>query len=156
MMNPRALTRGAAALLVAGLATSCALAPKIEPPQVSIVGAQVVSGDLWSQRLNVRLHVQNPNDRALPIRRIEYSIEVEGEQFATGESLASFVVPPLGEAEFDLTVNTNLAGALLKLLGRGAGGLGQEIPYRLSGKVSLSEGLWRSIPFDQRGSFKLQ
>lgn len=153
-MNPRALARGAAALLLAGLATSCAL--KIEPPQVSIVGVQVVSGDLWSQRLNVRLHVQNPNDRALPIRRIEYSIEVEGEQFATGESLASFVVPPLGEAEFDLSVNTNLAGALLKLLGRGAGGLAQEIPYRLSGKVSLSEGWWRSIPFDQRGSFKLQ
>lgn len=156
IMNLRALTRGAAALLLAGLAAACALAPKLEPPQVSIVGVQVVSGDLWSQRLNMRLHVQNPNDRALPVKRIEYAIEVEGEQFASGESLASFVVPALGEAEFDMTVNTNLAGALLKLLGRGAGGLGQEVPYRLSGKVSLSEGWWRSIPFDQRGSFKLQ
>ena len=26
----------------------------------------------------------------------------------------------------------------------------------LSGKVALSEGLWRSIPFDERGTFKLQ
>lgn len=143
-------------LLGALLLVSCSLTPHFETPQLSVVNVQILGGDLWSQRLKVRLHVQNPNDRALPIRRIEYSIEVEGEQFATGESLASFVVPPLGEAEFDLTVNTNLAGALLKLLGRSAGGLGQEIPYRLSGKVSLSEGLWRSIPFDQRGSFKLQ
>ena len=155
-MRLRALGRDAVAVLLAAHVTGCALAPKLEPPQVSIVYAQVVSGDLWSQRLKVRLHVQNPNDRALPVRSIEYSIEIEGEQFANGESLASFVVPALGQAEFDMTVNTNLAGALLKVLARGPGGLGQEIPYRLSGKVSLSEGWWRSIPFDQRGSFKLQ
>lgn len=155
-MSLRALCRDAVAVLLAALATGCALAPKLEPPQVSIVDVQVVSGDLWSQRLKVRLHVQNPNDRALPVRSIEYRIEIAGEQFADGESLASFVVPPLGQAEFDMTVNANLAGALLKLLGRGAGGLGQEVSYRLSGKVSLSEGWWRSIPFEQRGSFKLQ
>jgi LEA14-like dessication related protein len=152
----RVLRRVAAAALLAALVTACALAPKLEPPQVSIVDVQVVSGDLWSQRLKVRLHVQNPNDRALPVRSIEYTIQIEDEQFASGESMASFVVPPLGQAEFDMTVNTNLAGALLKLLAHGPGGLSQEIPYRLSGKVSLSQGLWRSIPFDQRGSFKLQ
>jgi len=152
----RAVSRGAATVCLAALVAACALAPKLEPPQLSIVDVQVVSGDLWSQRLKVRLRVQNPNDRALPVRRIDYSIEIEGEQFASGETLASFEVPPLGQAEFDMTVNTNLAGALLKLLGRGPGGLGRDIPYRLSGKVSLSEGWWRSIPFDQRGSFRLQ
>jgi len=155
-MGLRAVCRGATTALLAALVAACALAPKLEPPRVSIVDVQVVSGDLWSQRLKVRLHVQNPNERALPVRGIDYTIEIEGEQFASGESLASFVVPALGQAEFDMTVNTNLAGALLKLLGRGPGGLGHDIPYRLSGKVSLSEGWWRSIPFDQRGSFRLQ
>src|SRR5215469_11894125 len=145
----RAVSRGAATVCLAALVAACALAPKLEPPQVSIADVQVVSGDLWSQRLKVRLHVQNPNDRALPVRSIDYRIEIEGEQFASGESVASFVVPPLGQAEFDMTVNTNLAGALLKVLARGTAGLGKEIPYRLSGKVSLSEGWWRSIPFDQ-------
>ena len=155
-MNLGAVSRGAVTALLAALAAACALAPKLELPQVSIADVQVVSGDLWSQRLKVRLHVQNPNDRALPVRSIEYHIQIEGEEFASGESVASFVVPPLGQAEFDMTVNTNLAGALLKVLARGPAGLGHEIPYRLSGKVSLSEGWWRSIPFDQRGSFKLQ
>jgi hypothetical protein len=30
------------------------------------------------------------------------------------------------------------------------------VPYRLSGKVSLSQGLLHSIPFDEQGTFKLQ
>ena len=155
-MSPRAVRGWAAGLLGAVLMAACALAPKLEPPQLSITDVQILSSDLWSQRLKVHMHVQNPNDRPLPVRRIDYTIEIEGEQFASGESLASFVVPPLGQADFDMTVNTNLAGALLKVLGHGPGALGHEIPYRLSGKVSLSEGWLRSIPFDQRGSFKLQ
>jgi LEA14-like dessication related protein len=118
---------------------------------------QILSSDLLSQRLKVRMHVQNPNDRALPVRRIEYTVEVDREQVASGESLASFVVPPRGQAEFDLTLNTNLAAALLKVLGQSGGAQGREIPYRLSGKVALGESwMWRSIPFDQRGSFRLQ
>jgi hypothetical protein len=32
----------------------------------------------------------------------------------------------------------------------------KSLDYHLSGKVSLSEGFLRSIPFDQRGTFKLQ
>ena len=151
-----ALSRCVAGLLLAALLTACALAPKLESPKVSIVGAQVVSGDLFTQHLKLRLHVQNPNDRALPVKGLEYTIEVEGEQFSSGESAASFEVPALGEAEFDMNVTTNLAGALMKLLARGPNARGQEVSYRLSGKVTLSQGLFRSIPFEQRGTFKLQ
>jgi LEA14-like dessication related protein len=152
----RAITRRAAGLIIAAVLAACALAPKLEPPKLSIVGVQIVSGDLFTQRLKVRVHVQNPNDRALPVKGLEYTIEVEGEQFASGESAASFEVPALGEAEFDMNVTTNLAGALIKLLARGPNALGQEVSYRLSGKVSLSEGFFRSIPFEARGTFKLQ
>jgi hypothetical protein len=35
------------------------------------------------------------------------------------------------------------------------GGSG-EIDYRLVGKVALSEGFLRTIPFDERGVFKLR
>jgi LEA14-like dessication related protein len=151
-----AITRCAAGLIVALVLAACALAPKLEAPKLSIVGVQIVSADLFTQRLKVRVHVQNPNDRILPVKGLEYTIEVEGEQFASGESAASFEVPALGEAEFDMNVTTNLAGALLKVLARGPNARGQEVSYRLSGKVSLSEGLFRSIPFKQQGTFKLQ
>jgi LEA14-like dessication related protein len=152
---PRATAALATAVLAAAALASCALAPKFETPRLSVVDVQMQSSDLWAQRLKVRMHVQNPNDIALPIKGITYTIEVDGQQFASGESATSFVVPPLGEAEFDMNVTTNMAAALLKLLARGPDALGQSVPYRLSGKVSLSEGLLRSIPFDEHGTFKL-
>ena len=49
---------------------------------------QVLSSDLWEQHLKVRMHVHNPNDRSLPIKALEYTVEVEGQQFASGASVA--------------------------------------------------------------------
>jgi LEA14-like dessication related protein len=90
--------------------------PKLEAPQLSIADVQILSSDLWEQ-LKVRMHVQNPNDRALLIKALECTLAVQGQQFASG-SLAANVVPPPGESELDMNVV-------------------------------------RSVPFDQRGAFKL-
>jgi LEA14-like dessication related protein len=149
-------TRCVAALAAAMLLAGCVLTPKFTPPRLSIVNVQLEGGDLWEQRLRVRLHVENPNNRPLPVKGLEYTLEVGGQQLARGASAASFVVPAMGESEFDTNVTTNLAGALLKLLGRGPDALGQSVEYHLTGKVSLSAGLLRSIPFDERGSVRLQ
>jgi LEA14-like dessication related protein len=142
-------------LLGALLLGCCSLTPHFETPQLSVVDVRILGGDLWSQRLKVRLHVQNPNDRELPVRALQYTIEVEGQTFATGESTEPFVVPPLGASDFDMTINANLAGTVLKLIGRGPNAQ-DNIAYHLTGKLSLSHGFLRSIPFDQRGSFSLQ
>ena len=153
----RAISRRAPALSAAALLlAACALTPKFTPPRLSVVDVQIESSDLWEQRLKVRMRVQNPNDRRLPVKGLEYTLEVEGQQFASGASAASFVVPAMGEAEFDMNVTTNLAGTLIKLLGRGSDALGQTVAYRLTGKIALSEGLMRSIPFEERGTFRLQ
>jgi LEA14-like dessication related protein len=143
-------------LLALGLLGGCALAPRFETPQLSIVNVQVLSSDFLAQHVRVRLRVQNPNARALAVGGLTYTIEVGGQPFASGESAASFVVPALGEAEFDTNVTTNLAGTLMTLLSRGADSGTQKIEYRLSGKLSLSSGLLRSIPFDEHGTFSLQ
>ncbi len=133
---------------------ACALAPKLQAPDLSVADVQVLGGDLWQQQLKVRMHVHNPNDRALPVRGLTYALEVEGQPFATGESAASFVVPPLGDTDFDMNVTTNLAGTFMRLLARGTPNAA--IAYHLSGKVTLSAGLLRTVPFDRRGSFNLQ
>ena len=147
----------AAVPLVAALALSaCSIFfPKLETPHLSVVGVELQKSDLWQQRLKVRMRVQNPNDRALPIKGLTYQLDVAGQEFARGVSGASFVVPALGEAEFDMNVTANMATALFKLLGRGER-IGDSVDYRIRGKVSLSEGFLRSIPFEQSGSFKLQ
>jgi LEA14-like dessication related protein len=147
--------RPALAALVAGaLLGSCALVPQLTMPELSVVGLQLEGGDFFTQRLKVRVHVRNPNDRALPIKGIEYTLEVDGQPFAAGESAASFVVPALGEADFDMNVTANVTSAVLRLLTHAPDAAGARIPYRLSGKVALSEGWLQSIPFEQHGTFK--
>jgi LEA14-like dessication related protein len=152
MMRMRAI---AAAVTVVLLGGGCALAPKFTTPQLTIVGVKLEGSDLLAQRLKVRVHVQNPNDRTLPIKAIGYTLEVDGQPFATGDSTGSFVVPALGEAEFDMNVTTNMAGTLVRLLARPSDARAS-VPYRLTGKISLSQGWLQSIPFEQAGTVSLQ
>jgi LEA14-like dessication related protein len=133
----------------------CACAPKhFEEPQVSITGVQIVSLDVWQQRIRVHLHVHNPNSVPLPVKAIEYNLEAAGQQVASGSSDDGFTVPAGGDAEFDTTITTNIASTLINILARG-GGTGQSIDYHLTGKVVL-KGFLPTLPFDQRGTFKLQ
>jgi LEA14-like dessication related protein len=142
--------------LVCTLAACSAFAPKLETPRLSVVDVQVQESGLWEQRLKVRMRVQNPNERALPIRGLSYKLEVAGQDFARGLTDAAFTVPALGEAEFDMNVTANMAAALVKLLGKRDEGLADAVDYRIVGKVSLSEGVLRSIPFEERGTLKLR
>lgn len=145
----------AAALLLSGCA---ALGPRLETPNLSIIGVEILKGDLFEQRLRARMRVQNPNDRELAVKGITYTIEVGGEEFGRGMSGSSFVVPRMGEAEFDMIVTANMAGTLLRLANRAErdGRTPDAVDYRIFGKVSLDAGLLRSIPFEERGSFKLR
>jgi LEA14-like dessication related protein len=112
------------------------------------------SADIFSQRLQVRMRVLNPNTRELPIKGIEYRIEVNDAELAQGLTDTPFVVPAMGEAEFDVQVTANLAGALARFLSRKSGQ--ETLDYRLIGSVALSSGFLRRIPFDERGSVKLK
>jgi LEA14-like dessication related protein len=144
-----------ATVLLLTLLTGCQLVfPKFKAPQLSVVDVQMLKGDLWTQRVKLRLKVRNPNDRRLPVRGLSYTIDLDGQPFADGLSATSFVVPAGGEAEFDTTVNVNLTSTLLRHLSRESAG--RNVEYHIKGKVSLSSVLWRSIRFDQRGLFKLQ
>jgi len=138
---------GLVATLTVWLA-ACTTPPKLEPPKVSIVGLQVVKAEVWVQHLKIRLRLHNPNDRDLPVTAVEYTIEIAGQNAASGSYAEKFVVPAHGDAEFDTSVVANLAGALLKLLTHVPSTL---VPYRLNGKITLGEGLGR-IPFEEYAS----
>jgi LEA14-like dessication related protein len=141
-----------AALLLGG----CSLfVPKLETPRLSVVNVELEKSDLWEQRMKVRMRVENPNDRAIPVKGLTCALEVQGQELAHGVSGASFNVPALGEAEFDMNMTANMAGAIIRLLGRG-NSLGDQLEYRVTGKISLSEGLLRSIPFEDEGTFRLR
>lgn len=130
-----------------------ALAPRLERPELRVIGVELVRADLLRQELRVRMHVRNPNDRELPVRGIDYVVELAGEQLAHGESAREFTVPALGEAEFDLNVFANAAPAMLKFL---AASGREPLEYRISGTVRLASGLLRTLPFSEKGLINLR
>ncbi len=152
------VTRRATLTMFAALtlgASGCALfAPSFERPTLSVVGVEVEQAQLLEQRFRVRIRVHNPNDRALPVRGLSFTIELGGENFGSGTSAEAFSVPPLGEAEFDTLVTTNLATTLFKILPR-LKDSAHPLDYRLVGKVTTDLTFLRSIPFDQRGSLPI-
>jgi LEA14-like dessication related protein len=140
----------ASVILLAGGASAL----QLEAPKLSVVTMKVQSADIFSQRMQIRMRVQNPNDRELPVKGITYRIEVNDAELGQGSADTPFVVPAMGEAEFDMVFTANLATALSQLLARK--GSSQNIDYRLRGEVALSSGFLRHIPFDERGSVKLK
>ena len=138
------------------LAACSAFVPKLESPQLSVVNVELLKSTIWEQRLRVHMRVQNPNDRALPVAGLVYSIEVAGQELAHGAANDSFIVPALGESEFATDVAANVAGALITLLSRGHDAAANAVDYRIVGKVTLSQGMLRSIPFEHKGTFNLE
>jgi LEA14-like dessication related protein len=139
-------------LAALGLSGCSLFVPKLEKPTLSVVSVQMLKSDLWHQELKLRMRVQNPNDRALPVKGLTYELDVDDQELAHGMSGDNFVVPPRGEAEFDMSVSANMASVLVKVLSQGS----NQVDYRLTGKIALSAGLFRSIPFDEHGTFKWQ
>jgi LEA14-like dessication related protein len=144
------------ALLAAGGVGGCAaLAPRFEHPRLYLVGIEVKDATFAEQHFRVRMRVENPNDRELPVRGIDYTVRLGGEDFGSGSSASAFTVPARGEAEFEMLMTTNLAATLWKVLPR-LRDASQPIEYRLAGRVTTGLAFLHTIPFDERGSFAVR
>lgn len=150
-MTARVIATASLMLLLAGCA---GLGTKLESPRVSVVGIRAVKADLFEQRLEVRLRVENPNALDIPVRGLEVEVELAEEPFAQGSSAREFTVPARGEAEFDMLVTAHAATALLRIASAGREERNQ-IGYRLSGRLSTRLGLLRSVPFEETGTLPL-
>lgn len=157
LIRPRRVFAGSA-LAALLLSAGCAgFGSRLESPKLSVVGVEIVRGDLFEQRFKARMRVQNPNDRSIAVRGVSYTLQIGGEELGRGLSGSSFTVPALGEAEFDMLVTANFAGTVMRLLERmRSDGLPDSLSYRLRGEVKLAEGLVRTIPFDEKGAVKLR
>ncbi len=130
------------------------MAPKFNRPNVTVTSIELRGGNLLQQNFAVKLNIQNPNARPLPVRGLRAELNVGGEPIASGISDRAVEIPAFGAAEFDLTITANLALALLKLADR-ANQHADSIDYDLTGAASIDLPFLRNLPFHQTGSFKL-
>ena len=137
----------ALSVLVLCLAACSALGPKIAVPELTLVRVAMTSADIFNQQFMVRMHVENPNDRELPIRGIDYKL------FLEGVSDKPFVVPAKGETEFDMIVRTNFVSGLGRLMSRLNGR--DQVQYVFEGKVLTDISMAKKIPFQESGTVSL-
>jgi len=128
-----------------------ACTPKFERPILTVTSIEMQGGNLLKQNFLVKLQVQNPNDRPIPVQGLHAELSVDGERIASGVSNRAFIVPPLGQSDFDMTITANMALALLQLANRH----GDSIDYEVTGAASLDLPFLRDLPFHQSGSLSL-
>lgn len=140
------------ALLVT--ASSCSsLRPDLEAPRLALVHVAMTSADIFNQQFLVRINVQNPNDRELKIKGLDYKLFLEGDSFAEGELNKPFVIPAEGETDFDMTVRTNFVSGIGRLLSRLNGRT--QVNYVVEGKLFTDIRFLKKIPFQENGSVNL-
>jgi LEA14-like dessication related protein len=138
------------------LSACSAFVPKLQSPTLSLVSLKMMSGDIFSQKFRVRIKVENPNDRELPIKSIEYELFMQGDSFAKGNSAAPFVVPSRGEMEFDLTMETNFISSFGRLFSKFDGTGNTQVQYDLLGAIRLDKSFVGKVPFSQTGVIDLR
>jgi LEA14-like dessication related protein len=121
---------------------------------LTVVGIDMLDGNLFEQNFRVKLKIQNPNARALPVNGLNAKLAVNGEDLAKGVTGKSFTVPAFGDAEFDMTVTANMAATIFKFANKFKKNA-EPLDYDLSGKVSIDLPMLRSIPFHETGKFSL-
>ena len=157
LRSTRALgTMSGIAVLLGACAATHFQAPDVTPTAVELEDVQINQ-----QRFKVALHMQNPNDRALPVKWAKCALEIEGVEVGRGETSAPFNIPAHGEGDVDMIVTTNLATSVpnlatsipalaMRLLGSG------DMPsYRLSGTVNPDIAWLPPIPFSKSGQITL-
>jgi LEA14-like dessication related protein len=135
-------------------ASSCSsLRPDLKAPRLALMAVAMMSADIFNQQFLIRMNIENPNDRELPITGLDYKLFLEGDGFAEGGLNKAFVVPANGETDFDITVRTNFVSGVGRLLSRLNGRT--QVNYAIEGKLLTDIRFLKKIPFSETGSVNL-
>lgn len=146
------LWKAARLSLLATLLWGCAiLPPGAEPLQVTLSDVRLVDATLLEQTYRLRLRLNNPNPFDVDIVGLQYTLEMNGRDFASGVSNQQLTVPQLGSAQVDVDAVSSLAGIYRQIIA-----LQQSkdtLTYRMRGALYVQGG--GKLSFDQHGEVGL-
>lgn len=139
-------------LLLSALAGCASMAPR-DALNIDLAGLEPLPSQGLEARFNLKLRVQNPNERAIDYNGVALELEVNGQPLATGVSAQSGRVPRFGEAIIEIPVTISAFSALRQSWGLATGYQpGQGLPYVIRGK--LASGLLGTTRFNTQGQLK--
>lgn len=154
-MKTRIMMRFQIVLLMACL-SACASIPEnlVSTPNVKLSNVQVVGLGFDSQTFLLSFDVDNPNSFPLPVKNIDYGVKLDGQRFASGETVCDFTVPANGDANFAISVDLNLLQTAPQLLTIVRDGTRQDIPYELEGRFGVDIPLIPTIKYRNNGNIR--
>lgn len=144
-------------LLLAICLSACASIPEnlIASPHVNLSNVQVVELGFKSQTFLFSFDVANPNPFPLPVRHVGYGVRLNGQRFASGETVSEFTIPADGETSFAISVDLNLLQTAPQLLSVVRDGTRRDINYELDGRLSVDIPLTPPIKYHNSGKVRL-
>ena len=127
-------------------------APRLQKPEISLAGIDLIGLGLLEQRFVLKLRIRNPNDVDVPVNALNFDVELNARHFARGVSDKPVIIPRQGETILEVKTVSRLGDLLKPLRDAQKNGRGQ-LGYRVFGSVDL-EG-FGSIPFDRSGDVPL-
>jgi hypothetical protein len=149
---PRLFASIPAFVLVLSLG-ACVAPQSVEPPHVALENVRLLEAKGLMQLIRVDLLVSNPNDFDIPLTGLDFSITVNGKDFAQGLSNAAVTVPRRGRATVPVDVTIPMLAVFHQV--QAAQKLGK-LDYHLSGTAFLDHLLLPSVAFDRTGSLSLR
>jgi len=141
-------------LFLAGmlLAAACGdLKPDYETPTVNIGYFRPLPAQGFAPRFGIGLHIINPNDFALDILGISYTVSLQDQKILVGVARDLPSVPAYGEGDLDLQASTDVISSI-KLITNLMRNQQTAISYTLDAKLEL-KGFARKVHVVREGTF---
>lgn len=142
-------------LFCASLLAACAgLTTKMDPPKVSMESFTSLPSEGGGPRFEIKLRVQNPNEQALDISGISYSIALLDKEVMSGVTNEVPKIEGYSEEIVTLQASINLF-QILRLLTSMGQETGDALNYRFSAKVDF-RGLVPTQRVEESGEITLK
>lgn len=150
-MNLRVLALVSIVLVAAFTAACTALPFNAKAPKISVAEVSLKRLGVFEQIFDVGLRVNNPNDFDIDIEGLEFKLEINGREFATGVAHTHAQVPAFSSAVVHVDTTTQ-SSDLLQQMKTLPEILKDGVPYRIHGRIKIDQ-LSNWLPFDRSGVY---
>jgi LEA14-like dessication related protein len=133
-----------------GISGCAGLGKRVEPPRMNITRITVQEVREFEAVFKIDLRVFNTNEAPLPVRGIDFRLELNDRYIASGISSTLTEIPAYGTATVPIVVYSSLLDMAKGMLGLHRE---QKIRYRVAGHLRIDGGLLApsTIPFESVG-----